>query len=243
MARKPVLWALLFGLLAPALPCALAPSARAEEESRPNAEKVIASLQKKYEAIESLRASFEQKNELKTLGRTTLSSGSLLLRKPGRLRVEYRKPEKQILVSDGETLWLYTARFRQVMVSKPGRAGLGGAPLLFLAGKGDLRRNFDVFVEEIGIAERSGGVWKAGHPHRIRLEPKAAGASFRRMWIEVEPENFKILALSYIDGVGNRSSLRFSNVREDVKIEDGEFHFAAPPGAEIVQMPARGGLR
>ena len=93
MARKPVLWALLFGLLAPALPCALAPSARAEEESRPNAEKVIASLQKKYEAIESLRASFEQKNELKTLGRTTLSSGRLLLRKPGRLRVEYRKPE------------------------------------------------------------------------------------------------------------------------------------------------------
>ena len=243
MPRKSVFLLLALWLSISPFLEAIFPFAPSAEELRPGAGKIISSLQEKYESIESLQASFEQENELKTLGRTTKSSGSLLLNKPGKLRVEYVKPESLILVSDGRTLWLYTARFKQVMVSKPGRSGFGNTPLLFLAGKGNLKKNFDVFVEEVGIAERSGGVWKAGHPHRIRLEPKTSGASFRRMWLEVEPGNFKILALAYIDNVGNRSRLRFSNVREDVKITGEPFRFVAPPGAEIVQMPTQGALR
>ena len=182
------------------------------EDSRLQAERIITALQKKYEALESLQASFEQKNELKSLGRTTTSSGSLLLKKPGKLRMEYLKPENQVLVSDGRTLWIYTARFNQVMISETGRLGFSATPLLFLAGKGNLNENFHVLVEEVGIARRSGGIWRAGQPHRIRLEPKSKGASYRRMWIEVEPENFTILTLAYIDNVGNKSHLRFSDV-------------------------------
>ncbi len=211
-----------------------------EKEARPEAERIIASLQEKYEGMESLRASFEQKNELRTLGRTTTSSGSLLLQKPGRLRLEYREPEMQVLVSDGQTFWLYTPRFRQVVVSQPGRAAFGGpTPLLFLAGEGDLRKNFDVFVEEIGIARRGGGIWRAGHPHRIRLEPKSPNASFRRMWLEVEAGSFAILSLAYTDNLGNRSRLRFSNVEEGVRISGEKFRFIAPPHVEVVHMPGQ----
>ena len=208
------------------------------EESRLKAEKIISELQKKYDVLDSLQASFEQKNELKSLGRTTTSSGSLLWMKPGKLRMEYVKPEKQVLVSDGRTFWLYTARFRQVMVSENAGSGLGATPLLFLSGKGNLKKNFHVAVEEIGIARRSGGIWKAGQPHRIRLEPKSAGAAFRRMWLEVEPENFRILALAYIDNIGNKSHLRFSNVKENFKIAKEEFQFIVPPNVEVLQMPA-----
>ncbi len=218
-------------------------SAPVADESRLKAGRIITALQKKYEALESLQASFEQKNELKSLGRTTTSSGSLLLKKPGKLRMEYLKPENQVLVSDGRTLWIYTARFNQVMVSKTGRLGFSATPLLFLAGKGNLKENFHVLVEEVGIARRSGGIWRAGQPHRIRLEPKSKGASFRRMWIEVEPENFTILTLAYIDNVGNKSHLRFSDVREDVRITEEKFQFAVPPNAEIFQMPAHSGRR
>ena len=210
-----------------------------EEKSRLKAEKIISELQRKYDVLESLEATFEQKNELKSLGRTTTSSGILLWKKPGKLRLEYIKPEMQVLVFDGSTFWLYTARFKQVMVSKSGGFGIGSTPLLFLSGKGNLKNNFHVTVEEIGIASRSGGIWKAGHPHRIRLEPKSAGASFRRMWIEVEPENYRILTLAYIDNIGNKSHLRFSNVKENVRIATEKFQFVVPPNVEILQMPAR----
>ena len=148
-------------------------------ESHQKTDAIITALQEKYEALESLQASFEQKNELKSLGRTTSSSGSLSWRKPGKLRMEYAKPEKQVLVSDGSKFWLYTARLNQVMVSKTGGLGFGATPLLFLSGKGNLKRNFHVIVEEVGIARRSGGIWKAGQPiafawsRRLRTPPFA----------------------------------------------------------------------
>ncbi len=211
----------------------------AEESSRLSEERIIGALQKKYEALASLRASFEQENEFKSLGQTTRSSGQLLLSKPSKLRVEYTSPDKQILVSDGITLWLYTARFNQVVVSKIERIGLGATPLLFLAGRGNLRKNFNILVEEVGVAKRSEGIWRAGQPHRIRLEPKFPGASFRRMWMEVEPESFRILALAYVDALGNKSRLRFSNVKEDISVTGGEFSFVAPPQVEVLHMPLR----
>ncbi|MCY3822950.1 MAG: outer membrane lipoprotein carrier protein LolA [Nitrospinae bacterium] len=213
------------------------------EESRLKMEKIVTTLQEKYEALESLQASFEQKNELKSLGRTTTSSGRLAWMKPGKLRMEYVKPEKQVLVSDGHMYWLYTARFKQVIVSRTGGSGFGTTPLLFLSGKGNLKKNFHVTVEEVGVARRSGGIWRAGQPHRIRLEPKAAGASFRRMWVEVEPENFRILTLAYIDNIGNKSHLRFSNVKENVRIAGEKFQFVVPPNVEVLQMPAHSGQR
>ncbi len=212
-----------------------------QDEPSKKTDKIISALQDKYEALESLQASFEQKNELKSLGRTTTSSGSLSWQKPGKLHMEYAKPEKQVLVSNGNQFWLYTARLNQVMVSKTGGLGFGATPLLFLSGKGNLKKNFQVTVEEVGIARRSGGIWKAGQPHRIRLEPKSKSASFRRMWIEVEPEEFTILTLAYIDNIGNKSHLRFSNVKENVKIAREEFEFVVPPNVEVLQMPTHSG--
>ena len=207
--------------------------------ARQKTDKIITAIQEKYEALESLQASFEQKNELKSIGQTTTSSGSLLWKRPGKLRMEYAKPEKQVLVSDGSKFWLYTARFNQVMVSETG--GVGATPLLFLSGKGNLKENFHVTVEEVGIARRSGGVWRAGQPHRIRLDPKSASASFRRMWVEVDPENFTVLTLVFIDNVGHKSQLRFSNVKENVKIAGEEFQFVVPPNAEVLHALPQSG--
>ncbi len=215
-----------------------APCASAAEESHA---RIVAALQKKYESLTSLAADFEQKNEIKALGRTTKSSGRLLLAKPGRLRVEYEKPERQLLVSDGRTFWLHTPRFNQVVISEVGNAGAAATPLLFLAGKGEIEKNFRVFVEKPGVAGQGEGARGEGAPHRLRLEPRSGAASFRRMWLEVEPENFRILAFSYVDALGNKSGLRFSNVRESVKIAEEKFRFVAPPGAEIVRTPGRGG--
>lgn len=234
-----VLWVVVF-LLLTLLP-AHTLGASLTEKSREETDKIIKALQDKYEGLESIQASFEQKNELKSLGRTTTSKGSLSWEKPGKLRMEYAEPEKQVLVSNGRRFWLYTARLKQVMVSKNGGFGFGATPLLFLSGKGNLKKNFNVKVEEVGVAKRSGGIWRAGQPHRIRLEPKATGASFRRMWIEVDPENFIILTLAYIDNIGNKSHLRFSNVKENVRIAGEIFQFVVPPAVEVLQMPSQSG--
>jgi outer membrane lipoprotein carrier protein len=63
------------------------------------------------------------------------------------------------------------------------------------------------------------------------------------MWVEVEPENFRILTLAYIDNIGNKSRLRFSDVEENVRIGGEKFQFVVPPNVEVIQMPAHSGQR
>ncbi len=201
-------------------------------------EEIVAHLQRKYEATRTLSADFEQENTLLSLGRTTRAKGSLLLSKPGRIRMEYTQPESQLIVSDGSRLWVYTARLKQAIVSEV--EGAASTPLLFLAGKGDLRQSFRVEVEEVGAPRRAEGVWKAGHPHRLSLQPLEPNAGFRQMWLEVEPESFLITGLEYADALGNKSRLRFSNIREGAAVGADAFRFEVPPGVDVVRVPGQG---
>ncbi|MBI3024665.1 MAG: outer membrane lipoprotein carrier protein LolA [Candidatus Tectomicrobia bacterium] len=202
------------------------------------ADALIASLQRKYETTGTLSADFEQENELRSLGRTTRSKGVLRLHKPGRIRVEYTEPEKQLIVADGSKLWVYTPRLKQVIVGE--MAGGASTPFLFLAGKGDLRKGFEVEVEEFGLLARPDGVWKAGQPHRLSLKPREAQAGFQQMWLEVDPQSFRITGFEYTDPLGNRSRMRFVEIREGAALPASVFQFQAPQGVEVLRLPGAG---
>lgn len=206
------------------------------EASRADA--LISSLQRKYEATDTLAADFEQENELRSLGQTTRSKGVLRLHKPGRVRVEYTEPEKQLIVSNGSKLWVHTPRLNQVIESEMTQAP--STPFVFLAGKGDLRKSFEVKVEDFGVPPREEGPWKSGQPHRLSLKPRQPQPGFQQMWLEVDPKSFQITGLEYTDPLGNRSRMRFTNIQEGVKIPDSLFQFQVPQGAEMLRMPRPG---
>jgi outer membrane lipoprotein carrier protein len=204
----------------------------------PGADALIASLQRKYETTISLTAEFEQENQLRTLGQTARSKGVIRLVKPGRIRVEYTEPERQLIVADGKRLWVYTPRLKQAILSEMG--GDPSTPLLFLAGKGDLQKSFEVKVEEIGLLPRTEGVWKGGQPHRLSLKPRVAQPGFLQMWLEVDPQSYLITGLEYVDPLGNRSRMRFSELREGEKIPASLFEFQPPQGADVIRVPGPG---
>ena len=212
--------------------------AEAPRGERPRADALIGSLQRKYEATVALEADFEQENELRSLGQTTRSKGKIWLRKPGRVRVEYIEPEKQLVVSDGSKLWVHTPKLNQVIESEVTSAP--STPFVFLAGKGDLRKSFDVKVEDFGLPPRQEGAWKAGQPHRLSLTPRQPQPGFKKMWLDVDPATFQITGVEYIDPLENRSRMRFSGIKEGGKIPDSLFQFQAPQGAEILRMPSPG---
>ncbi|MEE9274164.1 MAG: outer membrane lipoprotein carrier protein LolA [bacterium] len=211
------------------------------EDGPPGAEAIAERLQRKYERAGSLVADFEQENTLISLGRTTRSKGRFSLHKPGRIRFEYREPERQILVSDGKRLWIYTPRLRQVILADLERAAASPTPLLFLAGKGNLSESFRIKVEEPGVGRRKGGAWRRGQPHRLSLTPRRPDPRFQRLWLEVDPESFLILGVEFTDALGNRTRLRFTNIREGVEIPPERFTFKVPEDAEVVRVPASPG--
>ncbi len=202
---------------------------------------IVTRLQNKYEATRTLKARFEQENRLRSLGRTTRSQGRFLMSKPGRVRVEYLEPENQLIVSNGKKLWIFTERLNQVIVSDMGGSGSGSIPLLFLAGKGNLAQEFRVELEDEGVPERKGGVWKAAQPHRLSLMPKQASAGFQRMWLEVDPETFHITGLDYVDALGNKTQIRFFDIEEGVAVGTEQFEFEIPSGVEVLRAPGSGG--
>lgn len=247
MARRRGLLTGALLIFAAALLNGLAPgSGRAAEpgEDGPlGAEAIAERLQRKYERAGSLVADFEQENTLSSLGRTTRSKGRFFLHKPGRIRFEYREPESQLLVSDGKRLWIYTPRLRQVILADLEQAAASPTPLLFLAGKGNLSESFRIKVEEQGVGRRKGGAWRRGQPHRLSLTPRRPDPRFQRLWLEVDPDSFLISGVEFTDALGNRTRLRFTDIREGVEIPPERFTFKIPEDAEVVRVPAspRGG--
>ncbi len=80
--------------------------------------KILASIRRKYSRKEAFSGSFSQKTIYADSNETTLSSGRIWLKAPDKMRWEYQSPEKQILVSDGKTVWYYTPDLNQVMIGK-----------------------------------------------------------------------------------------------------------------------------
>ena len=81
-------------------------------------EKILSRIRQKYSRKEAYMGSFTQETTYTDSNETTLSTGRIWIQGPDKMRWEYQLPEKQLLVSDGQTLWYYTPDLNQVMVGK-----------------------------------------------------------------------------------------------------------------------------
>src|SRR5688500_18018077 len=103
---------------------------------------LAARLQTRYDAIKDFTADFTQTYEGGVLRRKTTESGTLLVKKPGRMRWEYKIPEEKLFVADGRKLYAWVPADRQVTVSALPSGDAPATPVLFLLGRGQLVRDF-----------------------------------------------------------------------------------------------------
>src|SRR5215213_5864125 len=113
--------------------------ARAVDQTAPE---LAAALQKKYDGIKDFSADFAHAYEGGVLKKQITERGHLLVKKPGKMRWDYSAPEKKQFVSDGVKLYSYLPQDKQVIVSDVPAEDQAGTPTLFLAGKGNLTRDF-----------------------------------------------------------------------------------------------------
>lgn len=153
-------------------------------------------------------------------GRRQTSSGSFAFARPGKFRWAYLKPFEQVLVADGQRLWIYDKDLNQVTIRKLGSA-LGESPAAILFGDNALEKSF-VLVED---GARDGLEW-------LTATPRGRDATFAEVSIGFRdgvPE-----AMSLRDAFGQVSHLVFRNlVRGPVGAES--FAFVPPQGADIYQ--------
>ncbi|MFQ5899449.1 MAG: outer membrane lipoprotein carrier protein LolA [Candidatus Methylomirabilia bacterium] len=189
---------------------------------------VVAGLESTYAGIVSLRAEFTQGAFNRSLGQTIEAEGVVYIKKPGKMRWEYRTPTPQQIVSDGDSLWVYTPELNQVNVGDAPQA-LAGPAGSFLAGLGRLREEFTVrFLNPLKTD-------RAGNPV-LDLTPRAPTPMLTRLILSVDPKEFLVRKAVLYDQFDNTVTMRFTEVEVNPELSDQLFIFTPPPGVAVVPL-------
>ena len=153
--------------------------------------------------------------------------GHLLIKKPGKMRWEYTAPEQKLFVSDGVKIYSYIPQDKQVIVSPMPRDDEATTPALFLAGKGNLTRDFTPSLVDAPAGTPAGS-------RALKLVPKTRQPDYDWLVLVVDPATLAIRGLVTIDAQGGKSSFSFTNLKENVGLADKEFAFKIPRGVDVV---------
>jgi outer membrane lipoprotein carrier protein len=184
-------------------------------------------LQKKYDSIRDFSADFVHTYQGGVLRKQITERGHLFVRKPGKMRWEYTAPDQKLFVSDGVKIYSYLPQDKQVIVSTVPRDDQATMPMLFLAGKGNLTRDFTTT-----IIDRPAGL-PAGTT-ALKLVPKSIQRDYDWLILAVDPQSLAIRGLVTVDAQGGQSSFSFTNLQENIGLADKEFTFKIPRGVEVV---------
>ena len=180
-------------------------------------------VQKNYEKVLTYEAEFIQKSYIKMMDKTQYVKGIVSIKKPGKMKWSYGAPDTQILISNGNTLWLYVPDEEQATKVPIESIYSSNTPALFLAGKGKLAQSFN--VERVNLDK---------DPLIITLTPKADDQSLTRLKLFANKKNYQITGSTVYDKLGNKTEIRFSNIKTNREIPDKTFQFQAPANVEVL---------
>lgn len=192
----------------------------------PNVGAVARAVDARYNRLRSLQANFTEIYQAVGISRT--ESGTLWLKKPGKMRWVYRSPEEKLFVSDGRDAWFYLPNEKQARKSSLKSLEDLRSPLAFLLGKSKLEKELQglSFAPDLQV-------WQPGDM-MLRGVPLGMEDRVRQVLLEVTPD-FHIVRI-IIDGTdGSLTEYRLSEQKENVSLSDGNFRFSPPPGTEIVE--------
>ena len=194
-------------------------------QSRPGAEALARSLQQRYEGIKDFSADFVHTYRGGVLRQQAKEQGTVTVKKPGKMRWSYTSPEKKVFVSDGVKLYSYVPQDRQVMVASVPPANEATTPAMFLAGKGDIARDFTASYAD---DKASAGLYA------LKLVPRRPEREYESLIVLLDPRTLQIRALTTYDAQGGESTFTFNTMKENQGVSDKEFTFRIPRGVDVI---------
>ena len=171
--------------------------------------------------VKSGRASFTQTVTAPDGAKRRSSSGSFEFSRPNRFRFAYAKPFEQLIVADGQKVWIFDADLNQVSVRKFSSA-LGATPAALLAG-GSIEKDFDLSSQ----APQDGLDWALALP-------KLKDGAFQSVRIGFKGKT--LAAVEITDAFGQRSMLQFTQMTANAAVPADSFRFTPPAGADVIEQ-------
>ncbi len=182
----------------------------------------IQSLETFIEQLTSFEASFEQTLYDADSEPLRTSEGTIKLKRPARFVWTYSSPEPQLILADGERIWLYDEDLEQVTVNAIDER-INGTPLQLLMQAAPLSEGFD--IESLG---KSDGIdWFA-------LTPLTQASDFEEVFIGLRDDT--IAAMELRDSFGQATQIRLDNFNADVELDDSLFIFEVPEGVDVIGL-------
>jgi outer membrane lipoprotein carrier protein len=169
---------------------------------------------------QTARGSFEQRVYDRDRHLSQESKGSFAFQRPGRFRWVYDKPVDQVIVGDGDRVWIYDRGLAQVTVRKLARA-LGSTPAALLAGSTDVEKAFEL----ADAGTKDGLEW-------LEAKPKDREAGFEKIRMGFSASGLQAMELS--DNFGQTTILRFIALEPNARVDAKEFRFEPPKGADVL---------
>jgi outer membrane lipoprotein carrier protein len=187
---------------------------------------VLKGVEERYNRIRGLTLDFEQQHTAQ--GRKRTETGTLTLRKPGRMRWDYHQPAGKLFLSDGTWLWFHSPYSSRTEKARLKDTDDLRAPLAFLLGKLDFRRSFSGF--ELREAEGEA---------LLRALPKNENAPFTQVEFRIAGDNsIRGIVVAGLDG--STQEFRFRNERANAAVSDAAFRYTPAQGEEVVEVNSFG---
>jgi outer membrane lipoprotein carrier protein len=149
------------------------------------------------------------------------SSGNFEFSRPNRFKFAYAKPFEQVIVADGQKVWIFDVDLNQAS-SRRFSSALGATPAALLAG-GSLDKDFDLAP----LPAKDGLEW-------VQAAPKASDGAFKS--VRVGFRGKELAAVEIVDSFDQRSMLQFTQFVAGVSFPPDEFRFTPPPGADVIEQ-------
>jgi outer membrane lipoprotein carrier protein len=184
-----------------------------------------------YNHLRSLQADFTE--IYRGEGAERVESGTLWLKKPRKMRWEYRSPKEKLFISDGQAVWFYLPAERQLRKTTLKKLDDLRSPLAFLLGKTKLEnelRGLSKVVDQSPLSPDN--TLLRGVPQGV-VSQSVAG-QVNEVQLEITPSN-QIVRIVLLEADGATTEFRFASWKENLELSDSRFQFTPPPGVETVE--------
>ena len=205
----------------------LSPAQEVQRQStlQPDVQRLARAVDDHYNHLHSLEGEFTE--TYRGEGMERVESGTLWLKKPRKMRWEYRSPKEKLFVSDGQTVWFYVPAERQLRKTEFRKLDDIRSPIAFLLGKTQLEN------ELRGLSKVADQAPVESGDTLLRGVPQPMG-QVNEVQLEISPGN-QIIRIVLMEPDGGTTEFRFAGWNENVDLSDNRFHFTPPPGVETVE--------
>ena len=188
---------------------------------------LIQMIQEQYQSIQSFSGHFVQtsyRNNTETVRR---AEGLVSYKRPGKMRWLYEVPEEQLLVTNGETLWLFDPLLENVTIQKLEKL-TDGTALSFLLGLGDLQADFNRrLISQVLLTSPDALI--------VELKPKKAVANLSFIQLAVNPVTYNLQKIALMDQEGNYRTIELGSMHYNLMLEDNFFEFEVTQDMEVIK--------